>query len=212
MLAFLREDEDDASTLEVVGLSYGTKDVRDPAVRAAYAARVREMVEILALPDEVARRARTRAWLVRCAAHPATRWEGAYELQEPARRLDRSRGGPPEPDFAAGLEADEKAALARVLIESPTLEGAGTICLISLAPALDDPQRLVPRLRAELERVEAEGPTWWIGHAGDLMGAIGRMLRWEYGEALAAEFGRTESSVAGRELIRRFIDEMPAPR
>lgn len=78
VVAFLDRDGND-KVFRVHALSYGIKTV---AVEVAdlYANRIAEMQAILKLDDSDTQFKQTVDWLVTCAEHPATRYEGIYEL------------------------------------------------------------------------------------------------------------------------------------
>jgi len=75
VLAFLTSGED--GVYSVVDLRYGLKELSDSQL-TTYLERISELAQIMegGKPDS----ADLVEWLVRCAEEPATRWEGAYEL------------------------------------------------------------------------------------------------------------------------------------
>jgi hypothetical protein len=60
-------------------LSYGAKTVSD-STRDIYTSRIREMQEINKMKGGLDKFMATVEWLVKCAEHRDTRWEGTYEL------------------------------------------------------------------------------------------------------------------------------------
>jgi hypothetical protein len=92
---------------EVNDLDYGAKALSDDDLKV-YLERIGELAAILAREPED--KPALVEWLVRCAEHPATRWEGAHELQQSVEgvlRLKASAGaGNPEKEEAEGAEEE----------------------------------------------------------------------------------------------------------
>jgi hypothetical protein len=78
VLAFLAPGESGRDYI-TVGLSYGSKSLGANEI-GIYSARVHELVEIEKQADPDTRLLQLVEWLVLCAEHPATRWEGVYDL------------------------------------------------------------------------------------------------------------------------------------
>jgi hypothetical protein len=78
VLAFLAPSESGGDYI-TVGLSYGSKSL-DANEIGIYSARIHELVEIEKQTDPDTRLLQLVEWLVLCAEHPATRWEGVYDL------------------------------------------------------------------------------------------------------------------------------------
>lgn len=76
VIAFLDKDDGKYSTH---ALSYGAKTLTLSDIEV-YKDRILEMQKILAIADTDQKFLETIEWLVKCAEHPATRWEGTYEL------------------------------------------------------------------------------------------------------------------------------------
>ena len=84
LLVFLRRSEE-YKGYETVSPYYGVKNLPDADLHT-YIQRIEELAAISrqAKPDATA----IVEWLVRCAEQPATRWEGAYELTQNAKRVN----------------------------------------------------------------------------------------------------------------------------
>src|SRR5262245_17721504 len=67
-----------------VGLSYGSKSLNREEIEI-YSTRIRELVEIEKQTNIDARLEQLVEWLVLCAEHPTTRWEGSYDLLDSHR-------------------------------------------------------------------------------------------------------------------------------
>lgn len=78
VVAFL-DKKDDKGMFETHALSYGARAVALPDV-AVFRDRIREMQQILMITDTDQQFLETTEWLVKCAEHEATRWDGVYEL------------------------------------------------------------------------------------------------------------------------------------
>jgi hypothetical protein len=77
VVAFL--DKGDNGMFETHALSYGARAATLPDV-AVFRDRIREMQQILTITDTDQQFLETTEWLVKCAEHEATRWDGVYEL------------------------------------------------------------------------------------------------------------------------------------
>jgi hypothetical protein len=155
VLAFL--DRSDDGTFETHALSYGAKTLDEEGM-AVYLDRIAEQLEIQRMPPGEERERAQIEWFVRCAEHPLTRWEGAYELA-------------PRGDFMAHYDRDQplqdpehvseaqKIRLRDALLSARVFD-AGERCLEELL--VDDPDPrvltwLVDRLRDVHEEVERDG-------------------------------------------------------
>lgn len=78
VLVFL-DDWEQGSGYTTHALSYGSKRLDDLGY-SIYRKRIKEMQEILKIKNDKEKIRSTIDWLVTCASHPKTRWEGLYEL------------------------------------------------------------------------------------------------------------------------------------
>jgi hypothetical protein len=184
VLAFLdRREKGDG--FETHALSYGAKTLDEEGL-AVYLERIREQLAIEELPEDESRLARQVEWLVKCAEHPVTCWEGAYEL---ARRGDfmssYDRRGR-HPDFARRLGSGQRDRLRDAFLRAQEFE-SGEQCLEELLRDDPDP-RLLEWLVAELRAHHAEVEEESYCTSASLIERIGR--RDPRGEVrrLAAEF------------------------
>jgi hypothetical protein len=83
VLAFLTPSEF-GSYYITAGLSYGSKSLNRDEIDI-YSARIRELVEIEKQTNTDTRLQQLVEWMVLCAEHPTTRWEGAYDLLDSHR-------------------------------------------------------------------------------------------------------------------------------
>ncbi|MCA1633964.1 MAG: hypothetical protein LC802_09665 [Acidobacteria bacterium] len=126
LLLFLNRIENDHA-YRVDDIGYGVKKLSDDDLKI-YLRRIEELAAIMQKekPDE----AETVEWLVRCAEEPATRWEGAYELNaslslarsEAAKKGDPTATANGEAEGEEAGETDESEAAA----ESVEVEEAAT--------------------------------------------------------------------------------------
>jgi hypothetical protein len=72
-------DKGDKGMFRTHALSYGARQVTLNDI-AVFRDRIREMQRILTLTDTDQQFFETTEWLVKCAEHEATRWDGVYEL------------------------------------------------------------------------------------------------------------------------------------
>jgi len=87
-------DKGEKGMFDTHALSYGAREVTIPDI-AVYRDRIREMQQILTISDTDQQFLKTTEWLVKCAEHEATRWDGVYELS-------------PESDFMSYYAQSEK--------------------------------------------------------------------------------------------------------
>ena len=162
VLAFLDQKGENYQTH---ALSYGTKSLNQSDF-LIYKARIEEMQGILKLNGEKKKLEQTVDWLVRCIEHPATRWEGTYELSPQSDFMsfyDQDKNTF-TPRFL--LTADQRSRLRNYLFQSEYL-GYEDIGLIDLVVQENDRELLdflITKLKAAKE-VE-----WW--HADFLMTRI----------------------------------------
>jgi len=164
VLAFL--DRNKKSTgFKTHALSYGSKTLDEDGLKI-YIQRVTEQLAILSMPLNE-RRANQIEWLVKCAEHPTTCWEGAYELAPAGdfmSEFDEQRGSANA--FASGLSEEQRARLYNALLAATSF-GPGERCLDELFNQDEDPRLLawlVSQLRANAGEVEREsyGVAWML--------------------------------------------------
>jgi hypothetical protein len=180
VLAFLDQDGEGYRTH---ALSYGTKSLNQNDF-LIYKARIGEMQDILKLEGGKEKLELTVDWLVRCIEHPATRWEGTYELSPQSDFMsfyDQDKNTFTPRFF---LTADQRSRLRSYLFQSEYL-GYEDVGLIDLVVQENDRELLdflITKLKAAKE-IE-----WW--HADFLMTRI-------------AQFSE-------RKELQSIIDEMEA--
>lgn len=206
VLAFLSEHEGQWYTF---GRDYGKKTIGETAARESYVARTREILDLLAAPDDGGRRAKTLEWLVTCAEGPHTRWEGAYEL---FRKGDFMSGYDDSAEAASIQELSEaqRERLIAGLVRAPALASPGSRCLLAYAVERKE-ARLIPVLRAALAEAK-EDPKYFTE---ELMKALAALREWPRGTEIANEY---PSSYQRKEVylavLLKFIEEydaLPAP-
>lgn len=137
--------------------SYGAKTL-GPAAMAVYQERIREQVAIEQMPADESRLALQVEWLVRCAEHHSTRWEGAYELAPAGDFMSHYERERSTPDFAGRLSGAQRDRLRDAFLAAGDF-GAGERCLEELLRDEEDPRLLawlVDQLRAHHREVEKE--------------------------------------------------------
>lgn len=201
VLAFLYRTE--RGDFRTHALSYGAKTL-DPAGLAVYLKRIEEQFAIERIPEGPGRLAAQVEWLVTCAEHSATRWEGAYEFTtevEPERR--RHYGVPTR--FARELSDAQRERLRAAYLSAEAFD-QGTRLLERFFRNDEDPRFLewqVKRLRAVHQEVEKSG----YGEAASLVGCIGyrdgRPRVRELAETFASKsrFGTPDDDGPGRLLV-----------
>jgi hypothetical protein len=112
---------------EINDESFGIKELKDEDLKV-YLERMKELAELTRQGTED--KHALVEWLVRCAEHPATRWEGAYELLESA-------------EFGARVTA---------LAELPRAEEGVAPSLVLVAPPAPQPQS--PEVEAAADNIE----------------------------------------------------------
>lgn len=114
VLAFLnpRKQGDGYTTY---ALSYGTKNLSAADLKV-YVERINELLAIEKESDEDRRNGLTVEWMLKCAEHPATRWEGLHALRWPRYRPVKKGEKPKEePAFYRLLGNDQKRRLLHLL-------------------------------------------------------------------------------------------------
>jgi hypothetical protein len=124
MLVYLKKT---AKGYETVALSYGVKVASDEEIEI-YAQRIRELVEIETTTNATIKRRQTVEWLVDCAEHPVTRWQGAFELADRITMLPRATNASL---FAQYLTGSHMARLSNALFKTQ-LVGSGDLELCSV--------------------------------------------------------------------------------
>jgi hypothetical protein len=186
VLAFLAPSESGGDYI-TVGLSYGSKSL-DANEIGIYSARIHELVEIEKQTDPDTRLLQLVEWLVLCAEHPATRWEGAYDLinshrmkmmeEELGKKVvgeyaaeNRSSGLEQKEktiDFSVMLTQDQKTRLANTLYRVYSISD-GVWELIELVELLED-ENLTPFIWSYLTAIK-------IARRGDESWDIERLMR-----------------------------------
>ncbi len=163
VLAFL--DGGQSGTFTTHALSYGAKTLDDAGL-GVYLERIEEQLAIQHMPEGSERLAAQVEWLVKCAEHPATRWEGAYEFTtDVGRRIH----GPTR--FARELSHPQRERLRAAYLSAESFD-QGTHVLERHFRNDEDPRFLewqVKRLRAVHLEAEREG----YGEAASLVACIG---------------------------------------
>lgn len=98
-------------------LAYGARKVT--MIEAdIYRMRIQEMQQILTITDKDQQFKETVEWLVKCAEHPETRWDGVYELSPESHFMSYYSDSQPAP-FKYMLSAEQKERLKNALLTSP---------------------------------------------------------------------------------------------
>jgi hypothetical protein len=170
VLAFLAPSKSGGYYI-TVGLSYGSKSLGANEI-GIYSARIHELIEIEKQTDPDTRLLQLVEGLVLCAEHPATRWEGAYDLinsrhmkmfeeelgTEAENRLYGLEQKEKTIDFSAMLNLDQKRRLANSLYSAYSIS-AGVWELIVLVELWGD-EKLTPFIWSYLKAHK-------IAHRGD---------------------------------------------
>ncbi|QSQ13463.1 hypothetical protein [Myxococcus landrumensis] len=178
-------------------LSYGTRYPRGPEEVVAY----RQAVALAKDAQHIQSQARSvgnrlnlepmRAdWLVRVAAHPATRWEVLYDLLPKTDDAHASSGG--RDRAPVRLTRAQREVLVRGFVESPPLDRGLPMMLTALRGHAD--QKVDQAAARALETVLSQGkPRDWASRAFNL-------LRERHGEALPPAKESTQEDLVARAL------------
>lgn len=210
VLAFL--DRTERGGFVTHALSYGAKTL-DEAGLIAYRERIEEQLEIERMQEGPERLAAQVEWLVACAEHPATRWEGAYEFSTDAEaRIRRDSSDPAR--FSRALSGAQRERLRRAYLSADSFDG-GTQCLERFFRHDDDLRFLawqVQRLRAVHQEAEQSA----YGEAASLVACIarrdGRLGVRELAEAFDSmrPHGKRGDDAAGRlRIVRELLALYP---
>jgi hypothetical protein len=116
-------------------LSYGSKELQADAL-LAYESLVVQYLTILDIENGEKRDAAELDWLVRAAANPLTRWEGAYELDPAPLHTVPSEAAK---NRCARLSSEQRALLLEALLASPRRD-EGTDELFGMFRSDPDPR------------------------------------------------------------------------
>jgi len=189
----------------VHALSYGVKTVT-PEVAALYKDRIREMQTILGISDKDEQFLQTTEWLVKCAEHEATRYEGTYDLSRASNFMsyyDRSEGKP----FQYILNDDQKRRLKKALLSAAEFSYSdfGLIDLVYASNAEE-----IYRFMVEKVQHLDEKQMWF---AGELMKRICQFKSSPRSEELAAAYneklyGSGTKPVELKQIITEFLQQV----
>jgi hypothetical protein len=183
-------------------LSYGAKTL--PAAElAAYRTRIIEIQNILAIADTYTQFFETVEWLVKCAEHPATRWEGTYELSPESDFMSfyaRSEFKP----FQSMLSEDQRQRLKAALFSSGESEHVD-LGLIDLVYRGNE-KEVFDFLLNKLKQVRDEG--LWI--AGEYMGKLLLFKSTSDLEKLVEEFDSKRFETNDKTKLKKMVQEFVA--
>lgn len=213
-----------------VGLSYGAKNLSNREINA-YSARIRELIELERQPDPNARRRQLVEWLVRCAEEPATRWEGAFDLNnshdmkmiEKENDNEEAQGGQEVAvgedeaeerkeevvDLTALLTEDQKRRLADALYRASSLSNGG-MELITLVELWGD-DNLVPFMWSYIKAFKNDDP--WETHG--LMRKLATLLKNQEAMELTEKLeswlisgrgGEAQRKQESKAILQKFIE------
>lgn len=120
VIAFLRLDPD-----RPLGLHRGRARALAEGDGDVYAARLAELAAMARVPHAGQREADLVEWLVRCVEHPATLWDGAFELD------NGPDPWPPERRFAELLTMEQRERLRAALLVGECF-GSGELSLLGV--------------------------------------------------------------------------------
>lgn len=113
-ICFLNEDEQ--GRLYTQALSYGSKTLSQEEI-LIYKTRILELQEISGIKDQTLQHTETVEWLVKCAEHETTRWEGTFELMPKSDFMSYYSKDKKE-DFSDLLTASQKKRLLQALLNN----------------------------------------------------------------------------------------------
>jgi hypothetical protein len=177
----------------------GAKWLCTDEARAAYVVRTREILEILRIGDGAERRRQNAEWLVRCAEHKPTAWEGAYELSGQSRWHTAS---PDRLESAAQLSPAQKDRLLAALL-TYSEQDPEAMCLASAVAAAKD-RRATEFFVTAFELAAADLGACPEVSPAHYMRVLGELLDWPGGIAMADDYYRLEKYTSQREILNLF--------
>lgn len=124
VLAFLDKKKGVYSTH---ALSYGAKTLEATEI-GLYKLRITEIQKIQQIAHKKERFAQTVEWLVKCAEHPVTRWEGTYELSPQSDFMSFYKSSAQQ-EFGLYLNKEQRERLRTALFANIEQEQAGYVDL-----------------------------------------------------------------------------------
>lgn len=206
VLAFLDKKEK-GDGFYVHALSYGVKHGLSPQEYGFYKERITEMQVMIANEHEIKCSPQLISWLIKCAEHSSTRWDGLYELS-------------PQSDFMSFYDRGELACketylttnlrkkLFDVLISIDTLNYSD-LALVDITTGVND-SLLLDFLKSRLLRVD----TTYYWPADDIMNRIAALTGSEELAALSKKFSdvkysyKEEEKEQAKNIFKEFINKM----
>ncbi|MFD2564991.1 hypothetical protein [Aquimarina rubra] len=204
VLAFLDKNKKNEG-FSTHALSYGSKTLEQKGIKL-YKSRIQEMQAIQKIRNKEEKLTKTLDWLIRCASHQETRWEGTYELS-------------PESDFMSFYDRDketfikkyelsdiQKTTLRKVLFSDPEIEYSdlGLVDLVAKPKDTEVADLLIKSLKNTEESI------WY---ASFLMVRISHIMErndllWITEEVEKSNGYDQKSQEKRKQLIKEFIERI----
>lgn len=194
-------DKGEKGMFETHALSYGAREVTLPDI-AVYRDRIREMQQILAIADTDKQFLETTEWLVKCAEHEATRWDGVYELS-PESDFMSHYARSEQPPFKYMITREQKQRLKNALLAT-TAVGYSDFGLVDLV-YLGNEEAVSRYLLDGLKKLPEEH----LWYAGEYMKRLNYALNSQQLDTLISSFEEKqfESDKEGelKTIVQEFI-------
>jgi hypothetical protein len=170
---------------------------------ALFRDRIREMQRILTIADTDQQFLETTEWLVKCAEHEATRWDGVYELS-PESDFMSYYARSEQPPFKYMLTHDQKQRLKYALLTT-TVVGYSDFGLVDLV-YLGNEEAVSRYLLDGLKKLPVEH----LWYAGEYMKRLNYTLNSQELDALIASFEEKQFASDKEAELKTIVQEFIA--
>jgi hypothetical protein len=183
-------------------LSYGAREATLPDI-AVYRDRIHEMQHILSIADPDQQFFETTEWLVKCAEHEATRWDGVYELSPESDFMSYYAQSEQLP-FKYMLTREQKQRLMNALLAT-TVAGYSDFGLVDLV-YLGNEEVVSRYLLDGLKRL-SDDHLWY---AGEYMKRLNYTRNSQQLDTLISSFEEKQVALAKEDELKTIVQEFIA--
>lgn len=195
-------DKGENGMFKTHALSYGAREVTSGDI-AVYRDRIREMQQILSIKDTDQQFIETTEWLVKCAEHEATRWDGVYELS-PESDFMSYYARSEQPPFKYMLTYEQKQRLKNALLAT-TEVGYSDFGLVDLV-YLGNEESVGRYLLNGLKKL----PVQHLWYAGEYMKRLNYTRNSQQLDTLISSFEEKQFELDKEDELKTIVQEFIA--